>query len=179
MEFEKEENVQNTVYLEDTRKQRLVMLLSLSFVFVLLFIVYFFVRPAFIKPKAINTSGVEYFYFERNYKNGDCLELSMNEKKGFADVIVYDSTLGGKREKTLPASALNDLNTMIILNEIYKLDQYYERVPSLGHENSFELEINYADGQDVFASGETILPSNLEEISRILKGYFFSLFSHE
>ena len=94
---------------QETKSSRIILLIVFSAVLLLLLSLYFFVRPAVVKAKSLNESGLVSFTFERDYANGDTLKLTMKPAEGKARVMIYDSTLGGKRERIVDASAFQAL----------------------------------------------------------------------
>ena len=162
----------------DTKKARIVMMCAFALVLLTLAAVYFFVRPKVVTAKAVNQSGLTGFSFERQTASGD-IKCTMKAEDGAARVMLFDSTMGGKRERTMDRVKLQELQELIVEEEIYLLDGYYERGPVLGQKNAFTLSIRYEDEKNVNASGVTLLPPAIDEYTRVIRAYFYGLFIDE
>lgn len=160
----------------DTKKSRVIMLLAFGVILLLLAAIYFFVRPKVITYQPVNQSGLAKFSFERNTPDGERVKCTMKREDGAARVMLYDSQLGGKRERTMDISELAKLQEMIVREGIYKLDAYYERGPVVGSKNAFTLTIRYENERNVNASGVTLLPEGIDQTTAAIKAYFYALF---
>ena len=158
--------------LKETKKARLIMLAAGVAALAVLFALYFFVRPASVTAKPVNQSGIVSFKLEREWTNGDSLKLTMRAANARARIMIYDSTLGGKRENTADESLLSALQQLIEEKGVYRWDGFYDRLPSILGTDSFSLSIEYADGNIVSASGVSAFPDNFDECFSALRVFF-------
>ena len=157
---------------QSTQKSRLIMLCAGIALLGVLAVLCFVVRPNVVKPKAPNKSGIIKFSFERAKPDGSSVRLNMSRKEGAVNVVMYDSELGGVREHQTGLNVMENLQALMEESGVCDLDRYYERGPVIGNENSFSLTVSYVNGQDIAASGVTVLPKNIDEITQKLIVFF-------
>ena len=157
---------------KSTRKSRLILLFSGIGVLAVLAVLYFVVRPAVIRAKQPNQSGIIDFQFERKRSDGSEIRLRMKKKGDEAQIILYDSETGGKRTGTCPESKLSELQQLMEENGLCALDNYKEEGPIIGNENSFSMQVSYVNGIDLSASGVTVLPEGIDEMTDLLVNFF-------
>lgn len=158
--------------LQESKKARLIMLAVGGAVLIALFALYFFVRPAVIQAKPVNHSGIIRFELEREWKNGDSLKLTMRAANRRTHIVIYDSTLGGKRENDADENLLASLEQLIEEKNIYLWDGFYDRLPSVSGKDSFSLTIEYTDGNVVAASGVCAFPNDFDDGFSALRVFF-------
>ena len=164
--------------MEQEKKSKFILLLVLVAVLLLLAALYIFVRPKLIQPKALNQSGLTSFSFVRSYSDGSRLKFTMTASKDQVRAMLYDSTMGGKRELNVSTEALHDLQSVIESSGLYLWDGFYEQWPVFFGKNEIQVTAEYTNGLIVTASGVGRLPDDADEVTAAIRHYFYTLFSN-
>ncbi len=164
--------------MEQEKKSKIILLLVMIAVLLVLAALYIFVRPRLIQPKALNQSGLTSFSFERTYSDGSRLKFTMTASKDQVRAMLYDSTMGGKRELNVSVEALHDLQTVIESSGLYLWDGFYEQWPVFFGKNDIQVTAEYTNGLTVSASGVGRLPNDADEVTASIRYYFYTLFSN-